>query len=220
MSFSQLCAVHPKIYSARTLETRNCNQGYVSCPVVSSSSYPIDTGDLSLDRAHNYAIATYDYFYNTFGRDSIDDAGMKLASRVHYGVNYGKFLKAITSALINNTRLTLSVLKSANAFWDGSQMTYGDGDGVVRHSFSQDADVVAHELMHGITEHTSGLIYQGESGALNEAWSDIFGAMVDKETGATGDSIWHIGEDIFVNPGNLLRNMQDPTATGGYVSFC
>ena len=82
-------------------------------------------------------------------------------------------------------------------------MTYGDGDGVTFIPLSQDADVVAHELTHGVTERSSGLVYQNESGALNEAWSDIFGAMVDRND-------WLLGEDcVLVAPG-YLRNLADP----------
>ncbi len=115
---------------------------------------------------------------------------MTLISRVHYDRNYN------------------------NAFWDGTQMTYGDGDGVTFIPLSQDADVVAHELTHGVTERSSGLIYQNESGALNEAWSDIFGALVDRQEGATGADIWLIGEDIYTpgTPGDALRDMADPAA--------
>ena len=95
-------------------------------------------------------------------------------------------------------------------------MTYGDGDGVTFIPLSQDADVVAHELTHGVTERTSNLIYQNESGALNEAWSDIFGAMVDRQEGATGADIWLLGEDIYTpgTPGDALRNMADPAVFG------
>jgi len=97
-------------------------------------------------------------------------------------------------------------------------MTYGDGDGVTFIPLSQDADVVAHELTHGVTERSSGLIYQGESGALNEAWSDIFGAMVDYQEGATGADIWLVGEDIYTPDisGDALRNMADPAQFGDY----
>jgi bacillolysin len=127
-----------------SLETYDCNQqtsedGDV-CELVSSSSSEINTGDLAIDSAHNYAFATYMYYWEKFGRDSIDNAGMPLRSRVHYDANYN------------------------NAFWDGYQMTYGDGDGSAFVPLSQDADVVAHELTHGVTQYGSGLIYRDESG--------------------------------------------------------
>jgi Zn-dependent metalloprotease len=190
----KIAARHPQIKYARALETQDCNQKTKNCRLVSTSSNTITTGDGAIDAAHNYAIATYDYYFNNHGRDSIDDAGLTLISRAHYKRDYN------------------------NAFWDGTQMTYGDGDGVTFIPLSQDADVVAHELTHGVTERSSGLIYSYESGALNEAWSDIFGAMVDLQEGATGADIWLLGEDIYTpgTPGDALRNMADPAAEGDY----
>ena len=190
----EMAARHPKFHYARSLRTYDCNNGTSCGSLVSSSSNTINTGDNAIDAAHNYAIATYNYYSNNHGRDSIDNAGMILRSRVHYSNNYN------------------------NAFWDGTQMTYGDGDGVTFIPLSQDADVVAHELTHGVTENESGLIYSNESGALNEAWSDIFGAMVDRQEGATGADIWLLGEDIYTpgTPGDGLRNMADPASEGDY----
>ena len=188
----KLVARHPQIKYARSLETRDCN-GRTRCSnVVSRSSETINTGDGAIDAAHNYAIATYQYYFDYHGRDSIDGSDMTLISQVHYSRNYN------------------------NAFWDGARMTYGDGDGTTFIPLSQDADVVGHELTHGVTERSSGLIYSGESGALNEAWSDIFGAMVDREVGATVADIWLIGEDIYTpaTPGDALRNMADPAEFG------
>ena len=184
---------HPQHKYARSLATYSCNN--TACgTLVSNSSNPINTGDLAADDAHNYAIATYDYFLANHGRDSIDDNGMTLVSRVHYGNNYN------------------------NAFWNGSQMTYGDGDGTTFIPLSRDADVVAHELTHGVTERISNLIYSYESGALNEAMSDIFGAMVDRQEGATGADIWFLGEDIYTpgTPGDALRDMAYPSSVGDY----
>jgi len=188
----EIAARHPQFKYARALETQDCHQKTRHCTVVSDSSSDINSGDSAIDDAHNYAIATYDYYSTNYGRDSIDDSGMTLISRAHYSRNYN------------------------NAYWDGTQMTYGDGDGVTFIPLSQDADVVAHELTHGVTERTSGLIYQNESGALNEAWSDIFGAMVDLKEGATGDDIWFIGEDVYTPgiPGDALRNMANPAEFG------
>ena len=199
----KIAARHPQIKYDRSLDTQNCNQKTRRCRTVSTSSDEISTGDSAIDAAHNYAIATYDYYSTNHQRDSIDNSGMTLISRAHYSRNYN------------------------NAFWDGSQMTYGDGDGVTFIPLSQDADVVAHELTHGVTERSSGLIYQNESGALNEAWSDIFGAAVDHATGAsTPDTvvgsitpdIWLLGEDIYTpgTPGDALRNMADPADEGDF----
>lgn len=98
----------PRIYGARDLETRDCGTQTQNCPIVSTSANPISTGDPAIDSAHNYAIATYDYYFNNHGRDSIDDAGMTLISRVHYSQNYN------------------------NAFWDGTQSTYEHRDRTVQ----------------------------------------------------------------------------------------
>ncbi|ABS20868.1 M4 family metallopeptidase [Bacillus cytotoxicus] len=140
--------------------------------------------------AHYYAGVTYDYYKNTFNRNSINDAGAALKSTVHYGSNYN------------------------NAFWNGSQMVYGDGDGVTFTSLSGGIDVIGHELTHAVTEYSSNLIYQYESGALNEAISDIFGTLVEYYDNRNPD--WEIGEDIYTpgKAGDALRSMSDPTKYG------
>ena len=191
----ELVARHPLHHFARVLRTYDCNNGTSCGSLWSSSSNKVTSGgDLALRSAHNYAIDTYDLFSSRYGRDSLDDNGMTLRSRVHYQNNYN------------------------NAFWDGTQMTYGDGDGTTFVPLSQDADVVAHELTHGVTSNSSNLIYQNESGALNEAWSDIFGSEVDRYTGDTGAAIWLIGEDIYTpgTAGDALRDMADPVSQGDY----
>jgi len=184
----------PQIQGGLAAETRDCDEGFSCTTISSTSSEKISTGDVAIDSAHNFVIDTYNYYFQKHGRDSIDDAGMKLISRVHYGSNYN------------------------NAFWDGVQMTYGDGDGVTFIPLSQAADVVAHELTHGVTSYTSNLIYSGESGALNEAMSDIFGAMVEKFIGKSGADIWLLGEDIYTPAieGDALRDMADPAASNDY----
>ena len=186
---------HPKVYYARSLVTYDCNNGtnVNGCTqVVSNSSNTINTGDNAIDSAHNFAVGTYNYYFNNFGRDSLNDNGMTLFSNVHFDTNYN------------------------NAFWFNGEMTYGDGDGTTFVPLSQDADVVAHELTHGVTEFTSNLIYNRESGALNESMSDIFGALVDRQEGATGGDIWKIGEDIYTpgTNGDALRYMANPTQDG------
>ena len=136
-----LIQIHPKIYGARSLETRNCKQTTTTCPIASTSPNKIVLpSDLPIEAAHNYAIDTYDYYWQTHGRDSIDNNGMKLISLVHYDK------------------------KLNNAFWDGTKMIYGDGDGNLLGPLSLAVDIVAHELTHGVTQYTSGLIYHEESG--------------------------------------------------------
>jgi len=133
---------------------------------------------------------TYDYFMDKFGRDSFDNMGAQITSSVHVGRAYN------------------------NAYWNGSQFAFGDGDGSTFIALSGALDVVAHEFMHAVTEHTADLIYSNESGALNEAMSDIFGAAVEFHANENPD--WLLGEDIvgssFANP--ALRSMEDPTVCG------
>ncbi|BCB03600.1 M4 family metallopeptidase [Bacillus sp. KH172YL63] len=149
-----------------------------------------DAYDAPAVDAHYFAGVTYDYYKNKFNRNSYDNQGAKLVSSVHYSSNYN------------------------NAFWDGSQMVYGDGDGTTFAPLSGGIDVVAHELTHAVTDFTSDLVYQNESGALNEAISDIFGTLVEYENGFNPD--FEIGEDIYTpgTSGDALRSMSDPTKYG------
>ncbi|MFH0867643.1 MAG: M4 family metallopeptidase, partial [Bacteroidota bacterium] len=134
--------------------------------------------------AHWGTEMTYDYFYNTYGRNSIDNAGFALLSYVHYDANYN------------------------NAFWDGSRMTYGDGDGTNFYPFTA-LDICGHEITHGLDEYTANLVYQDESGALNEGYSDIFGTAIEfYAIPATAN--WTMGEDI----GTILRDLSNPNAYG------
>ncbi|MFB2896539.1 M4 family metallopeptidase [Aerosakkonemataceae cyanobacterium BLCC-F50] len=148
------------------------------------------TGDLAVNEAYDGSGATYDFFRDIYDRNSIDDRGMRLDSTVHYGVNYD------------------------NAFWNGNQMVYGDGDGQIFNRFTKAVDVIAHELTHGVTENEAALIYYGESGALNESFSDVFGALVKQrllnQTAEQAD--WIIGEGLFTEKinGVGIRSMKEP----------
>lgn len=112
------------------------------------------SNDIAVDEAYDGAGATYDLYYEVFERNSIDDKGLRLDSTVHYGLKYD------------------------NAFWNGDQMVYGDGDGEIFQRFTKCIDVIAHELTHGVTQYEAGLQYYGESGAINESFSDVFGSLV------------------------------------------
>ena len=140
--------------------------------------------------AHAYAAQTYDYYKNVHARNSYDGNGAQLISTVHYGRNYN------------------------NAFWSGSQMVYGDGDGSTFIPLSGALDVIAHELTHAVTDTTADLVYQNESGAINESMSDIFGTLVEYHFNNKPD--WQIGEDIYTpsTDGDALRSMEDPTLNG------
>ena len=135
-----LIQIHPLIYGALDMDTCNCVQTTTNCQTVSTSKTAINSDDNAINDAHNYAIDTYDYYFAKFGRDSINNREMMLISRVNYNSRY------------------------INAFWDGSHMTYGGGDGDTFIPLSQDLDIVAHEITHGITERESGLIYKNVSG--------------------------------------------------------
>jgi Zn-dependent metalloprotease len=105
-------------------------------------------------------------------------------------------------------------IKFNNAFWDGQEMVFGDGDGRLFTDFTKSIDVIAHELTHGVTEHTAGLEYHNQSGALNESISDVFGSLVKqwslKQTATEAD--WLIGAEVFTPrvAGDALRSMKEP----------
>lgn len=188
-----LLARHPQILRARNRLTYSVNHGTgLPGTLVRTEGSP-NSGDLCLDNAHNYAGTVYDYYDSYHGRDSLDDAGLTLVSSVHYSNNYN------------------------NAFWTGSQMVYGDGDGTIFSCLANGLDVVAHELTHGVTQYSAALIYSNESGALNEATSDIMAAAVEAAVGGSFTDIWYIGEDIYTPGGpssDALRYMNNPTNDG------
>ena len=148
------------------------------------------TGDASADRAYDGLGATFALFREVYGRASIDDAWLPLDATVHYGDHYD------------------------NAFWNGSRMVFGDGDGEVFADFTSCLDVIGHELAHGVTQFTAGLEYRGQSGALNESLSDVFGSLVKQyalgQTAAEAD--WLIGAGLLVPGVNgvALRSMKAP----------
>lgn len=147
-------------------------------------------GDVAAEEAWNYLGITYDFFWQTYQRNSLDNKGLKLDGTVHYGKEY------------------------QNAFWNGQQMVFGDGDGEIFNRFTIALDVVAHELTHGITETEAGLIYFQQAGALNESMSDVFGSLVKqfhlKQSADQAD--WIIGEGLLAQGinGRGLRSMSSP----------
>ena len=152
------------------------------------------SGDAVVDQAHTNAGITYDYYWSRHGRDSYNGAGATITSTVHYDRNY------------------------VNAYWNGTQMVYGDGDGVDSGPLTV-LDVVGHELTHAVTDTSSDLIYSNESGALNEAMSDVFGASIEAyRDGAVSGNTWKIGEECWTpaTAGDALRYMNDPALAGDY----
>jgi len=146
--------------------------------------------DVAVDEAYDYAGDTYDFYMTAYERNSIDDRGMRLDSSVHYDQQFD------------------------NAFFDGTQMVYGDGDQVVFDRFTKCLDIIGHELTHGVTAATAGLNYRGQSGALNESMSDVFGSLVKQmKLGQTADKAdWLIGKGLLMPSinGVALRSMKDP----------
>jgi Zn-dependent metalloprotease len=143
-----------------------------------------------VNQAYDGLGATYDYYWSVFQRDSIDGQGLPMLGCVHFGTNYD------------------------NAFWDNAgHMFFGDGDGTLLTETTAGIDVIGHELTHGVTQHEANLTYSGQSGALNESISDVFGIQV-KQRALNQDvtqSDWLIGEDIVgseLRP--ALRSMKDP----------
>lgn len=150
-----------------------------------------ETGDVAVDEAAVGIEATLQMFAGELSRDSHDDAGAPVSLTVHYGSGYN------------------------NAFWDGTQLVFGDGDGRVFERFTKPVDVLAHEFSHAVIEHTADLVYRDQSGALNESVADVFAAclkqrLLDQQA---GDGDWLIGEGLFV-PGVQARALRDMAAPG------
>ena len=146
--------------------------------------------DVAVNEAYDYLGDTHAFYLKVYGRNSIDDNGLPLVGSVHYEREYD------------------------NAFWNGEQMVFGDGDGQVFNRFTIAVDVVGHELTHGVTEHSANLQYQDQAGALNESVSDVFGSLIKQYTaGQTADQAdWIIGAGLLAKGinGVGLRSMKAP----------
>jgi Zn-dependent metalloprotease len=150
-----------------------------------------DVSDKNANQAYHGADTTYRFYQENYGRNSVNDKGLELVSSVHYGNRF------------------------ENAFWDGGQMVYGDGGGglFLAGALTSAIDVIGHELTHGVTQYTAGLVYSKQSGALNESMSDVFGSLVKQfSLGQTADQAdWLIGEGILEpSLGKALRSMKAP----------
>jgi len=147
--------------------------------------------DAAVKEAYESAGSTYSFYREIMQRNSVDDRGMRLDSSVHYREDPQEPFD--------------------NAFWNGEQMVYGDGDGIVFTRFTKSLDVIAHELTHGVTQFEAALDYHNQPGALNESMSDVFGSMVKQW--ARGESVaqadWLIGKELFLGNG-ALRSMKAP----------
>ncbi|NYD40570.1 protealysin inhibitor emfourin [Nocardioides panaciterrulae] len=149
------------------------------------------SGDLAVDEAATGITGALALFAEIYGRSSYDGRGAPVSLTVHYQQGYD------------------------NAFWDGTQLVFGDGDGRVFGRFTRPVDVLGHELTHAVTQHTAGLEYAGQSGALNESVSDVFASCLKQRLlGQTAlEADWLIGEGIFL-PGVRARALRDMAAPG------
>ena len=145
------------------------------------------SGDPDVDAAYVNAGVTYNFYVNSFARDSIDGHGLPIVSTVNYCPS-------------------LADCPYHNAFWNGEQMVYGA-------DYAKADDVVGHELTHGVTQYTSGLFYYADTGAINESMSDVMGELIDQGSTLSGPDPptkkWLLGEDLFTN-GSAFRSMSDP----------
>jgi Zn-dependent metalloprotease len=144
--------------------------------------------DVAVNEAYDGLGATFDFYLTVYQRNSIDGAGLHLDASVHFGDQYD------------------------NAFWNGQQMVFGDGDDEIFNRFTISLDVIGHELTHGVTGSEVNLTYLGQSGALNESCSDVFGSLIKqyvlKQTASSAD--WLIGAGLLKFPGQALRSMKAP----------
>lgn len=179
--------------SAAAAETRVVHDAHsteeLPGPIARQAGDPV-SGDSAVDEAWDYSALVWDLFADEFGRRSVDGNATPITVTVHYGQHYD------------------------NAFWDGQQLVFGDGDGVVFDRFTKPLDVLAHEFTHGVTQFSAALAYQGQSGALNESVSDVFASLTkQRHLGQSVDQAdWLIGAGLFL-PGvqaRALRSMTEP----------
>ncbi len=190
-----IAAIYPQLRFAKSRRVSSAGNGTVLPGTLRRSENQAATGDADVDGAYDNTGAFYDAFAGFWGRDSYDNAGARISSTVHYDTNY------------------------CNAFWDGTQLVFGDGSPSVGcMPLARALDVTVHELTHAITERDSGLVYSGESGGLNESVSDMFAAFVDAWVAGGGSGTlvttagtWLYGEGVLAP---FLRNMCDPAADG------
>jgi len=196
----KIALVAPQVNTLLSRKVYTANNGSTTPGTLKRSEGQAATGDSALDTNYDLLGYTYDCYKTNFNRDSFDGAGATYISTVHYSTNY------------------------VNAYWDGTQMVYGDGDGVNSISLAIDGDVTVHELTHAVTERTSNLTYSGQSGGLNEAMSDTFGAICQSwksGTWSTAADIWKVGEYVWTpgTAGDALRYMDDPAKDGASLDW-
>jgi Zn-dependent metalloprotease len=174
----------PKVH--RTIYTAGNQETKPGQLVRSEGQAPVS--DQSVNEAYDGLGHTFDFYLEMYQRNSIDGQGLPLNAIVHYGQDYD------------------------NAFWDGQEMVFGDGDKTIFNRFTVSVDVIGHELTHGVTGSEVNLTYLGQSGALNESVSDVFGSLIKqyvlKQTANEAD--WLIGAGLLTFPNQALRSMKAP----------
>ncbi|NQZ06558.1 MAG: M4 family metallopeptidase [Algicola sp.] len=193
-AYSQdLLARHAQVHSAKNYQTFTLdNEEQEEAPGTLLCTNTQSCGESSAQAAHDGASKVYDYYKEKFGRNGIDNNDMTMKSSVH----------------LSN--------KLNNAFWNGYQMMYGDGDGVTFTDLTGSFDVIGHELTHGVVQYTAALVYQNASGALNEAFADIMGVSSDAYRRNSSQPSWLLGADVYTpnTAGDALRYMHNPTQDG------
>jgi vibriolysin len=195
----QIALRNPRIHTAMNRRVHTANNGTSLPGTLRRAEGAAVTGDAHIDENYDHLGTTYGCYQQNFGRDSYNGTGATMTSTVHYSSNY------------------------VNAFWNGTQMVYGDGNNQDSGMLGKDLDVTVHELTHAVTENESNLVYSNESGALNEGMSDIFAAYCESwtRTWATDADVWKIGEDIWTpgTAGDALRYMANPTQDGSSKDY-
>jgi len=175
----------------RTIYTAN-NTTKLPGDIVRNEGSP-ETRDAAANEAYAGLGYTYQFYWDIYRRNSIDNKGLPLKSVVHYEKNYD------------------------NAFWDGTYMVFGDGDGDLFNRFTLAIDVIGHELTHGVTGDEVGLWYIYQPGALNESVSDVFGSMIKQHAlkQSADEADWLIGAGLFTSKvqGVAFRSMKAPGTT-------
>ena len=188
-SVTQTGAADAAADSAWTVHTAGNRSDLPGTPVRAAGAPP--SGDPAVDEAAIGIEATLALFADVYQRASYDGQGAPVSLTVHYRTDYD------------------------NAFWDGTQLVFGDGDGTVFGRFTRPIDVLGHEFTHALTEHTAGLEYQGQPGALNESVSDVFASCLKQRVlgQSAVEADWLIGQGLFVE-GIDARGLRDMAAPG------
>ena len=197
--FSQISGAEMNILAAAPAKskTKTVKQEIYNCKKKAATSgatllWKTGTAKLPTDKDAKNVItagnATWSFYYDLFGRNSIDNLGLTIKQYIHYDKKFD------------------------NAFWDGKQMIFGDGDGTIFGSFTTDVDVIGHELTHGVTQYEANLDYHVQSGALNESMSDVFGILIKQRllNQDINQADWLIGENVLLGNNYALRSMKAP----------